>query len=372
MKKTKLKWKRIILVILIISIIIISSITIYNNSDYGKLRKLNYPSSVIKLMNGNLKENLIKEDEYSEFIVEALKQKLYSAKNLDYYLELEYINDKNYIEYINQLIDLKYTKEDLKKITEELETSEMKELIKVGYVNDISSYIDISYFNINYLERYIAYKIESEKSYTSVITYVNIGLDKEYYDDEIVTTETDPDSILVWVNKYKKLDDKYAPNDLEKISAECSTDEGYLRKEAKEAFEDLCAASVADGQSILASSAYRSYDDQQSVWDTYMNLYGSSYTYGYVAKPGYSEHQTGLAIDVSSGKFPDSKFAYTSDYTWTINNAYKYGFILRYGENQENITGYNSEPWHIRYVGAKVATHIYNQDITFDEYMATH
>ena len=348
MKKTKLKWKRILAVILIISIIIISSITIYKNSDYGKLRKLNYPSSIIKFMNSDLKDNLIKENEYSEFVVEALKQKLYIAKNLNYYLELEYVDGENYIEYVNQLIDLKYTKDDLKKITEELETIEMKDLIKVGYVEDISSYITISYFNINYLERYIAYKTESEKSYNSVITYVNIGLDKEYYDDEIVTTAEDPDSILVWVNKYKKLDDTYEPNDLEKISAECSTDEGYLRKEAKEAFEDLCAASIEDNQSVLASSAYRSYDDQKTVWDTYMNLYGSSYTYGYVAKPGYSEHQTGLAVDVSSGTFPDSKFAYTSDYTWVINNAYKYGFILRYGEGKENITGYNSEPWHIR------------------------
>ena len=88
------------------------------------------------------------------------------------------------------------------------------------------------------------------------------------------------------------------------------------------------------------------------------------------ARPGYSEHQTGLALDITTRLAEDEEFVNTEEFSWLKENAHKYGFILRYPEGKENITGYSYEPWHYRYVGIDVATKIYNENITFDEYYA--
>ena len=88
----------------------------------------------------------------------------------------------------------------------------------------------------------------------------------------------------------------------------------------------------------------------------------------YTARPGYSEHQTGLAIDVKDGSGQYAFFKNSDEYKWMKDNAHKYGFILRYPEGKEHITGFSFEAWHYRYVGVDVATFIYENDLTFDEY----
>ena len=100
----------------------------------------------------------------------------------------------------------------------------------------------------------------------------------------------------------------------------------------------------------------------------YLKLYGQSYVNKYVAKPGFSEHQTGLALDVKSKN--GSPFKTTKEYTWMIKNSYKYGFILRFPEGKEAFTGYNPESWHFRFVGEDIAKYIHENDITYDEYFA--
>ena len=125
-------------------------------------------------------------------------------------------------------------------------------------------------------------------------------------------------------------------------------------------------ASIDAGLSLSVNSAYRSYEDQQSVYDTYYSLYGQSYVDKYVAIPGYSEHQTGLALDVKSKN--SNLFANSKEYSWMLENSYKYGFVLRYPKDKEDITGYNFEAWHFRYVGIDIAKYMYENNITYDEY----
>ena len=125
-----------------------------------------------------------------------------------------------------------------------------------------------------------------------------------------------------------------------------------------------------EGYGLIINSAYRSYDEQQEIMDTYKNLYGDSYVEKYVLKPGFSEHQTGLSFDIGS---TDTKvFVSSKEYTWIIDNCYKFGFIYRFKPDFEDITGIRHEAWHYRYVGKNIAKEIYEKDISYEEYYAMH
>lgn len=169
----------------------------------------------------------------------------------------------------------------------------------------------------------------------------------------------------ILVNKENKLNSDFKPDNLVEVK-ECSLGKFYLEEETASAYEQMCLDSINEGLNISINSAYRSYEEQEKLYNDYLKLYGKSYVNKYVAVPGYSEHQTGLALDLESLDY--DIFKNSKEYRWIKNNAYKYGFILRYQEGKENITGYNAEEWHIRYVGRKTAEYIYKNNITFEEY----
>ena len=146
----------------------------------------------------------------------------------------------------------------------------------------------------------------------------------------------------------------------------CSLDNFYLEEETANAYEKMCLDSINKGLNISITSAYRSYNEQEKLYNSYLKLYGKNYVDKYVALPGHSEHQTGLAIDLESLEY--DIFKNSKEYLWIKENAYKYGFIIRYQKGKEKITGYGAEEWHIRYVGKNAAEYIYKNNITFEEY----
>lgn len=168
------------------------------------------------------------------------------------------------------------------------------------------------------------------------------------------------DTIIV--NKTYSLPSGFAPNNLEDIN-------GYIKVVdfVKEAFLELTSDAKAIGLNIYASSGYRSYTDQVYIYNNYVRMDGREKADTYSARGGYSEHQTGLAIDVNT---VDSSFENTSESNWLKENAYKYGFIIRYPKGKEEITGYMYEPWHIRYVGKTLSNKIYKDGEyqTLEEY----
>lgn len=141
---------------------------------------------------------------------------------------------------------------------------------------------------------------------------------------------------------------------------------GDLTPECKEAFDELVAAAAKDGLNIFIVSGYRSYATQKNLYNRYCSRDGQQVADTYSARPGFSEHQTGLAIDVNSVNY---SFADTREGRWIASNSYKYGFIVRYGQGKENITGYAYEPWHIRYVGVAMAQAIYDSGLCLEEYL---
>lgn len=183
-----------------------------------------------------------------------------------------------------------------------------------------------------------------------------------------IKTIENPNELLVLVNKNNKLDKNYVPNDLEEINVKYSNEGKFLRKDAKEAFETLSSDASKLGYKVIAVSAYRNYEYQDKLFNYYTEKYGIKYALSCSAKPGHSEHQTGLAVDVMGSNNSYDDFEFSDEFEWMRDNAYKYGFILRYPKGKENITGFKYEPWHYRYVGKEVAKIIYEKNIVLEEY----
>ncbi len=139
-----------------------------------------------------------------------------------------------------------------------------------------------------------------------------------------------------------------------------------LDSEAESAFNTLSEAAANQGLDIYLSSGFRSYETQARIYGSYVDSYGKESADTFSARPGYSEHQTGLVIDVNT---IDDSFAGTPEAEWLAKHAHEYGFIIRYPKGKESITGYKYEPWHIRYLGVEKATEVYNSGLTLEEFL---
>jgi zinc D-Ala-D-Ala carboxypeptidase len=181
--------------------------------------------------------------------------------------------------------------------------------------------------------------------------------------------------LLLLVNKQHPLDKEYMPEDLTAMSyyAPDRTEAGrYMREEAAAAFSAMVQQAALDGMEIKMTTAYRSYGFQKILFDNYVKQYGEENASRFSAKPGESEHQTGLAVDVSSPGVDfqlTDEFGETDEGKWVASHAHAFGFILRYPKGKEDITGYMHEPWHLRYVGKFVSNEIYEEQTTLEEYL---
>ncbi|HPU63295.1 MAG TPA: M15 family metallopeptidase [Mobilitalea sp.] len=187
--------------------------------------------------------------------------------------------------------------------------------------------------------------------------------------------DLDPNSITVFVNKEYNLPKDFVPDNLviPNIPFDISgySERKLMRKEAAKAIEKLFAAALKEGYTLYGISGYRSYDRQKEIFLNNLIKKGKTHTLKYSAAPGTSEHQTGLAMDVSSKSVRMklvTAFANCPEGKWLAEHAHEYGFIIRYPKDREEVTGYAYEPWHIRYVGKQLATYLYTNNLTLDEY----
>lgn len=177
-----------------------------------------------------------------------------------------------------------------------------------------------------------------------------------------------PNQLDVLVNKNYQLQEDYMPSDLEEVHVEFAFEHKYLRKEAKNAFEEMAQQAKKDGYQIILVSAYRSYSYQNELYQHYVKTSGKNYADRCSARPGHSEHQTGLALDIMGENGDYNLFEDTKEFQWMRKHAYQYGFILRYPKDGYDITGFKYEPWHYRYVGKDLASYLTKNNITLDEY----
>ena len=230
---------------------------------------------------------------------------------------------------------------------------------------------DLAYYKDEYEDAYKEYREKNKDlSIEKVITNVNIGLNYDYYTHTKAIKDLNTNTILV--NKYNYLTEDYVPENLQTVDKKYSSKTLQLVDYAKEAFEELSEAASKENYTVLAMSSYRSYQYQYNLYNRYVSTDGVEAADTYSARPGYSEHQTGLAVDVYNGKEDFTNFEKTKEYNWMQDNAYKFGFILRFPKDKVLETGYQYESWHYRYVGKEIAKYIHDNNLCFEEYYATH
>ena len=374
-RKRKINKKRILILILFLLIILSIGIYLIVPKRYG------YQKDVINVFKeDNYYEKIKETKKYSKTLETAVIENNYKEEYFDEYLDINYVEEENFINNINRLLDLGYKNKDINTFYEKVPKS-IDVITSNKYDKNIINYISLDYFKEENLDRYIKYDFIDTKSvydttilkekynYEDTVTFVNAYLDKDYYSNDIPLSKDKASKLDVIVNKYYKLDKDYEPEDLTVINSKFASGTQKLRKEAADKFEEMASDMLKENLKIYAGSTYRSYSYQEGLYNRYVKKDGFKEAETYSARAGYSEHQLGLAVDIVNGKWNYLSEG-DKEYTWLINNSYKYGFILRYPHESEYITGYVFEDWHFRYLGIDLATKVYESKLTYDEYLA--
>ncbi len=271
--------------------------------------------------------------------------------------------------YEYKLLEINYTLDESKTLIKFLNSQELDNILTKEKDNNIVKLVSEKYFIYKNIERYLNYIEKNDlKNISNAIVMVNVNRDRDYYEEPVKANLEDKELMLV--NKYHYLEENYEPDNIIKISPSYAYEGNSINEDVINAFKELAAEAKNAGYTIVINSSYRDYNSQKEVWESRKSLYGTRKADAYAARAGYSEHQTGYAIDVADFYDENDKFGETESFTWMKENCYNFGFILRYPDDKEDVTGYSYEPWHYRYVGRKTASKIKNENITFDEYYA--
>lgn len=313
---------------------------------YKKNETLEF-DTLIMIVNHNLQDENI---EITEQIMDFFEDKNFEPSRLKRYIayksENPSIDISKIISFVNQDIDT----------------------VTMKYDESIEEFFVSKYFIKENLSRYMKYQEEHNTKVNTTISYVNSNLDYDYYTN---TKNADlKKDTLILVNKYYALDKDYEPDNMVKIEAKYGVQQ-YLQKEAYDAFKKMADDAKKEGLTLYITSPYRSYQTQNKLYNNYSAKDGKELADTYSARPGYSEHQTGLAADIVSGPGKSlASFENTKEFKWIKSHAHLYGFILRYPKGKEKLTGYQYEPWHYRYLGVDTASKIYSSGLTYEEYYA--
>lgn len=343
-----------VLIILFILIISVTFFFIFYKKDLSyedKMKNLGYSSSEVSLILDNVSSknyDLVLELGYDKSLINILNFNDYKENNFENYIKYYMKNKKANIGDIISIVNSNY---DLMNYPA---SALLANLVKEKY-----------YINAN-VARYLDYGNSHDVNSKKIISIVNSKADLEFYSESYDSNLNDNNLILV--NKFYHLKEDYVPNDLVTLSGQYNKGaNNKMRKDAALAFMEMVDAAKLDNIILYNMSAYRDYNYQVNLYNKYIQRDGKEAADKYSARPGYSEHQSGLCSDLNN--ISDS-FDGTDEAIWLKNNAYKYGFILRFPKDKEDITGYKYEPWHYRYVGKDAAKIIYDDDITLEEYYA--
>ena len=362
-KKKKVKKKIIFFIIVIILIIVIEIVNPIKLYNKYQLRNLNYnETSVDIILKNGLKKEVL-DVGFNKTLDIVFQSNDFNSKYFDIYKKLNYYELDDYTKNVNKLIDKGYSAYDINNILKSANNESLKAFIEKDYIENVSKFLEIDFSILSNLDRYIEYQNKHNIDKELVVIYVNIGLDKNYYED---TTETDKFSYDMLVNKYNGVTKEFVPENLVEVPSEYGKNQ-KLNEETLKAFIKMSNDCMAEtGNKLLVRSGYRDFQEQERTYNSYLKTYGKTYAENYVTHPGFSEHHTGLAIDIKAES--SDVFASSKESKWTYFNAYKYGFILRYTKEYENITGIKYESWHFRYVGETIATYIHDNPMTYEEY----
>lgn len=364
-RKIKLK-KTVIKKIKVLGIFcaILLAIFLFYRSQINSLKKLGYSETASRNILFQFKKKYILSIGENKTLNAAFESKDYEEKYLDQYSKIDYQNHDNLIKNINTLIKKGYSNDNISMILAHGSDKDVTEFAKRDKINYLEEFFSLPYAKLSNYDRYVDYSNETGENDETTVLAVNLDMDKENYENPTIVKKFSTDML---VNKHRSLQKNFEPDDLVSIDSEYAVDDTQLGSRiAVNAFIKMYKAAKKEGYDLVINSSYRSYEEQEEICDTYLELYGENYVLNYVAMPGFSEHQTGLSFDV--GSKDSNVFAESEEYEWIQEHAHKYGFIQRFPSKYQAITGFRAEPWHYRYVGKKIATYIYEHDISFEEY----
>lgn len=272
-----------------------------------------------------------------------------------------------------KIIQKGYQLEDTKMILEKNDEQLTAYILNHDYNETIIQLLKEKYFLTKNLETYLkVIEKNKEEELKDIIAITNTHANNKWYEIKLNTDTSKKEEMIV--NKFYTLDEKYQPENLIDIPLLYSYGEegdNKLISYAYDAFMNLWQAANDAGFYLMVTSSYRDYQEQKEIYDYRKETIGERKADETAARPGNSEHQTGLVVDMTSKTEPSStEFQESEAYKWLKQHAYEYGFIERYPEDKTYITGYEPESWHWRYVGQKAAKIIQEEQITFDEYYA--
>ena len=349
-------------------LLMVLGVFIFYRMQINDLKKIGYSEKASQNILFKWKKEDVLEVGKNKTLNKAFESEAYKEKNFDSYTKIKYSDPKYVIENINTLIKKGYNNEQITMILMHGSGEDVREFAKRDKIRYLEEFYSIDYAKIKNYDRYVKYMDEAREDEETSILLVNLDMDKAEYEDPIIVKDF---SYTMLVNKHRMLEKDFVPNNLVTVKEEDTNEEGLkLNRTAYVAFKQMKAQAAKEGYHLIINSAYRDYQEQQDIMEEYRKLYGDGYVEKYVLKPGFSEHQTGLAMDIGS---TDTKvFANSDEYAWIVDNCYKFGFIYRFKKQYEDITGIRHEAWHYRYVGRKVAKEIYEKKLSFEEYYAMH
>ncbi|MBE6158851.1 MAG: D-alanyl-D-alanine carboxypeptidase family protein [Firmicutes bacterium] len=277
----------------------------------------------------------------------------------------EYLYHQTY-EY--KLLQVGYNMDETKLLLSKLNDDYINSLLEESKNDTLVNLLKEKYYINDNLDRYLEYiKKNKNTELNKVVAVVNTNRDYKYYEHTKATDMSKGNLILV--NKYNYLDKEFKP-ELVNVSSQYAFEGNGCTQEVLSAFENMADAARSEDIVLVINSSYRSYDDQEAIWSSRKKANGTAKADAYAARAGFSEHQSGLAIDIAQYRINYEDFEETPGFAWLSEHAQDYGFILRYPKDKEDITGYSYESWHYRYVGVDAAKKIKEEGISFDEYYA--
>ena len=260
-----------------------------------------------------------------------------------------------------------------KQINEIIKLNKEDFFLNHDYNKHYLSLMGDKYYLDKNLNNYLSYikDLEKEKKkidYSDVIARVNVKSSNGFYKNTKEADTKKGNEVLV--NKFYYLTKDYDPGEIVDMSNWYAFDGRKIKKEVYDAFIEMHNAAKKDGINLIANSGYRDYNYQTKLYNEYKDRDGSEYADTYAARPGYSEHQTGLALDIVSYGATMENFDKSDAFKWLQDHAVDYGFILRYPKDKEYLTGYSYESWHYRYLGKDLAKKVKDSGLTYDEYYA--
>lgn len=322
--------------------------------EQRQLRSLGYSSESIAAIRQYGLSDLLRENQlYSDNLNRSLPQDNFRSDYLYLYLATDELSDDDFL-LAQRLRERNYSDEKCARLFESLEFWEITPLLVFDYVADIEAYIQ---------------DCQNHRDVNSIHHFELDGTYVSWYSDP-QPANTEDTSMLV--NKQNYLTEEYQPDDLVELSLTYASSDRWMKQEAADAFIRMCDELNAGGSPrMYASSTYRDYAYQVELYEQYVARNGQQWADSIAARPGYSEHQTGLTADVASTASGGlSQFEDSEEFQWMQQNAHRFGWILRYPQGKQTLTGYDYESWHYRYLGVELATQVYQSGLTYDEYYA--